>query len=141
MRRLVVMLALGSLVASAAVLAVSTACADTPVEDATVFKNVKILTDVKTKTEMRRIMKAQAASLGVKCSYCHVPGKFELDDKKEKIVARKMLEMVRDLNATTFSDVPADEKPAITCWTCHRGAEEPQSVIPPEALAAVDEQK
>ena len=141
MRRLVLAVALGSLVACTAALVVSTACADTPVEDAATFKNVKILTDVKTKTEMRRIMKAQAASLGVKCSYCHVPGKFELDDKKEKVVARKMLAMVRDLNATTFKDVPEDEKPAITCWTCHRGAEEPQSVVPPEALAATDEQK
>jgi hypothetical protein len=141
MRRLVLAVALGSLAACVTVIAVSTACADTPVEDATTFKNVKILTDVKSKTEMRRIMKEQAASLGVKCSYCHVPGKFELDDKKEKVVARKMMEMVKTLNATTFSDAPEDEKPAITCWTCHRGAEEPESHIPPEALAAIDEQK
>jgi hypothetical protein len=106
--------------------------ADAPAE----FKNVKVLTTVKTKQEMRQIMKAQAASLGVKCGYCHVPGKFHLDDKEEKQVARKMLEMVKDLNTRVFTD---PDGPKVSCWTCHRGKDEPETQIPAEVLAAADE--
>lgn len=92
------------------------------------FKNVKVLTGVTSKTEMRRIMKEQAAALGVKCVHCHVPGKFELDDKDEKKAARAMMTMVRDLNAKYFPDA---KEPAVTCWTCHRGEQKPASPPPP----------
>ena len=139
MRRLAVLLPIGILAAGAAALFVSTACADAPVEDQATFKNVKILTNVTSKTEMRRIMKEQAAALGVKCSHCHVPGKFELDDKEEKRRAREMMEMVKKLEETTFKD--EEKKPSVTCWTCHRGKTEPETVVPPEAFAATDEQK
>jgi hypothetical protein len=136
MRRIATLaLALGT-AAGIAVLTGSVACADTPVQDNVKFKNVKLLTDVTSKSEMRRIMKDQAASLGVKCSFCHVPGKFELDDKKEKVRARDMIKMVQDLNANMFKD--AEKKPAISCWTCHRGNKAPESVVPPEALSAMD---
>lgn len=103
------------------------------------FKNVKVLTHVKSKAEMRQIMKAQAAALGVKCTHCHVQGKFELDDKKEKLVARDMLRMVADLNATAFKDF--ETKPAITCWSCHRGATEVERDIPQSALDKMDAQQ
>ena len=64
-------------------------------------------------------------------------GKFDLDDKKEKKTAREMMKMVQNLNATMFKD--SEKK--ISCWTCHRGHDEPDSVVPPEAFAALDEQK
>ena len=129
-------------VVSAALLLAFPACSsadDASGGDTVQFKNVKILTNVTSKTEMRRIMKLQAASLGVKCSHCHVPGKFDLDDKKEKLVARDMLKMVANLNDTVFKD--AEKKPAITCWTCHRGGTEPEHEVPQAALDALDAQK
>lgn len=104
-----------------------------------VFKNVKVLTGVTSKIEMRKLMKEQSAALGVKCTHCHVPGKFELDDKKPKLVAREMLRLVEQLNATTFKD--AEEPPAITCWTCHRGETKPQTAVPRSAFDVVDAQK
>ena len=90
------------------------------------FSNVEILTEVTDKREMRAIMKEQAKALGVKCTYCHVQGKFELDDKPEKKQAREMMRMVRELNRTWFKD---SEKP-ITCWTCHRGSDHPEMERP-----------
>ena len=123
---------------AAALLGVS-AFADTPVEDSVTFKNVKVLTDVHTKTQMRSIMKEQAASLGVKCVFCHVPGKFDLDDKKEKVKARDMLKMVSELNSNWLKD--SEKKPAVSCWTCHRGSKEPEHAIPPEKLAEPDVMK
>jgi hypothetical protein len=136
-RKTLVMTILAALAAAAILVSGKGACADTPVEDATVFKNVEVLKHVKSKSEMRRIMKEQAASLGVKCSHCHVPGKFDLDEKKPKKIARDMMKMVEALNATTFKDTEIK----VSCWTCHRGEEEPTSAVPPEAFLVLDEQK
>ncbi|MEM7247520.1 MAG: c-type cytochrome [Acidobacteriota bacterium] len=93
------------------------------------FKNVQVLTHVKDKREMRAIMKEQAKALGVKCTYCHVQGKFDLDDKPEKVEAREMMRMVVDLNERYF----ADEEQGVTCWTCHRGASHPENLRPADA--------
>ena len=68
-----------------------------------------------------------------------VPGKFDLDDKKEKLAARGMMKMVQDLNGNWLKD--SEKKPAVTCWTCHRGEKEPEHVIPPEKLTEADEMK
>lgn len=97
------------------------ASADSP------FRNVRILTDVTSKSEMRRIMKAQAKALGVKCTHCHVPGKFHLDDKEAKQVGFEMMRMVEEINDTWFAD---HEGPQVTCWTCHQGALAPESTRP-----------
>src|SRR6202051_2266796 len=56
-------------------------------------------------------------ALGVGCGYCHVIGHFDQEDKREKHVARSMIQMTMALNETVF-----DGKREITCFTCHRGA-------------------
>lgn len=56
-------------------------------------------------------------ALGVGCGYCHVIGHFDVDDKREKNVARSMIKMTMALNESVF-----DGKREITCFTCHRGA-------------------
>ena len=138
-RRALVLTAL-AVAASVALVSSRKVLADEPVNDTVQFKNVKILTGVTSKSEMRRIMKEQAAALGVKCSHCHVPGKFDLDEKKEKVAAREMMKMVRDINALpVFKD--AEEKPAVTCWTCHRGGTEPEHVVPQSAYDKLDSQE
>ena len=140
-RRKITALSAFVLAASAAFVLVPSCAprAEAPATDATTFKNVKILTNVTSKTEMRKLMKEQAAALGVKCSHCHVPGKFELDDKKPKLVAREMLKMTAQLNSTMFKD--AEHRPAVTCWTCHRGSTEPERDVPASALDATDAQQ
>jgi photosynthetic reaction center cytochrome c subunit len=81
-----------------------------------VYKNLRMLQDLPA-AEIVPSMQFIAGSLGVGCSYCHVEGAFEKDDKKPKQTARKMMEMVRGINANSF----AGER-EVTCYTCHRGA-------------------
>lgn len=131
--------ALAGVVAASSLAVLSARRAEAGDEPAT-FKNVKVLTHLTSKQEMRAEMKKMAASLGVKCSHCHVPGKFDLDDKDTKKAARHMLEMTRELNEKFFADAKPEEKPRITCWTCHAGHEKPGREVPAEALAAQDSQ-
>jgi hypothetical protein len=70
-------------------------------------------------------MHVMRASLGVRCDYCHDVEHYEADTKETKIVARRMIRMVLDLNANAFGG-----RPAVTCNTCHRGAVRPV-VAPP----------
>jgi len=62
---------------------------------------------------------------GMKCLDCHVQGAYDSDDKPQKVTARKMLEMVRGINANTFN---GENK--VTCYTCHRGDEHPLTAPP-----------
>jgi photosynthetic reaction center cytochrome c subunit len=66
-----------------------------------------------------------SASLGVECSFCHVPGKFELDDKPAKKTAREMMAMQASINKASFNG-----RTQVTCYSCHRGSERPVAVPP-----------
>jgi photosynthetic reaction center cytochrome c subunit len=61
-------------------------------------------------------------SLGVECSFCHVEGAFEKDDKKPKQTARKMMQMMFAINHDNF-----EGKREVTCYSCHRGSSHPVS--------------
>ena len=84
-------------------------------------KNLQILKP----EEIRVTMAAFVQGTGLACDGCHVQGDRASDDKHEKVVARKMLEMVRGINANTFN---GDNK--VTCYTCHRGEARPKSEPP-----------
>ena len=92
------------------------------------YKNVKVLKDVPA-GDLHPAMEYITTALGVGCGYCHVPGKFDSDDKHEKNVARSMMKMTIALNADVF-----DDKRELTCYTCHRGAAKgaPTFVFPGE---------
>jgi hypothetical protein len=49
------------------------------------------------------------------CSYCHVEDRSS-DEKRQKVVARRMITMVRAINGTF-----PDGQQHVTCYTCHRG--------------------
>ncbi|MGJ5816048.1 photosynthetic reaction center cytochrome c subunit family protein [Paludibaculum fermentans] len=66
-----------------------------------------------------------SASLGVQCSFCHVQGKNEADDKKAKTVAREMIAMTSAMNKTHFKG-----QRELTCNSCHNGATHPASMPP-----------
>lgn len=97
-------------------------------------QNVRVLKGMTLK-EVRAEMDIVAASLGVKCENCHVKGDFPSDVKPDKPLARKMLELTKDLN-TRFADQFAEVKDrpsklgAVTCFTCHNGAKEPKNIPP-----------
>ena len=82
------------------------------------MKNLKILKP----DEVMPAMRTFTVGLGVRCDYCHVQGDRASDANPHKVVARRMIGMTRQANATF-----PDGKEHVTCYTCHRGAEEPKS--------------
>lgn len=97
------------------------------------FKNVK--TDALKglpASEFINQMRYFAWSLNRDCEFCHVAHHFDSDDKEEKKTARKMIEMVANVDHTTF-----DDHPEVRCFTCHEGHAHPLShpQFPEEAAA------
>ena len=90
-------------------------------------KNLKLLQP----SDIRPMMGAFRAALGVECTFCHVQGDFASDDKPQKEVARHMITMMRDINAKF-----PDGKMHVSCYTCHRGAQEPLTAPPAAGSAA-----
>ncbi len=84
-----------------------------------VYQNVQVLTDL-TVTEFIHQMTAQANWIAPKeqCAYCHNVDNFASDEKYQKVVARRMLQMTRDINMNWQSHV---QQTGVTCYTCHRG--------------------
>ena len=64
-----------------------------------VFVNVKVLNDLSA-TEFSRLMQALSTWVAPVegCHYCDNPDQLESDEKYPKIVARRMLQMTRDIN-------------------------------------------
>jgi len=62
------------------------------------FKNIQVLKDVPA-DQLIPAMQFITASLGVDCEYCHVEKAFDKDDKKPKVMARKMMEMMITINS------------------------------------------
>jgi hypothetical protein len=85
-------------------------------------KNLKILpADV----NIVQVMGTFRAALGVQCTFCHVQGNFASDDNPKKSMARNMLRIAADINASF-----ADGKQHVTCYTCHRGEATPKTEPP-----------
>jgi hypothetical protein len=68
-----------------------------------------------------------ARSLGVNCTHCHVPDKWESEEKAPKQIAREMSSMVTRLNGELLAGIKnlKSETPTINCTTCHRGEIKP----------------
>ena len=92
------------------------------------FKNIQVLKDIPA-DQLIPAMQFITASLGVECEFCHVEGAFEKDDKKPKLTARKMMEMMFAINKENF-----EGHREVTCYSCHRGKTEP--VATPLVMAA-----
>jgi photosynthetic reaction center cytochrome c subunit len=85
----------------------------------TVYQNVQVLGDLGI-GEFGRTMGAMSAWVSPEqsCLYCHVEGDFAADTKYTKVVARRMLQMVKHINNDWQTHVGAT---GVTCYTCHRG--------------------
>jgi photosynthetic reaction center cytochrome c subunit len=90
------------------------------------FKNIKVLKGIPAE-QVIPAMQFMTASLGVECEYCHVrQGKemaFDKDEKKPKVAARKMIQMMFAINKDNF-----EGKREVTCFSCHRGAADPVGI-------------
>jgi photosynthetic reaction center cytochrome c subunit len=102
-----------------------TAPAEKTVEQ--VQKNIKVLTGL-PQPQLLPVMNFMSASLGVRCTYCHVnkEGKWDFpsDEKPEKSSAREMIKMVLNINKSTFKG-----SPTVSCYTCHRGKTSPGAAL------------
>ena len=86
------------------------------------WKDLKVLPKSITKDDLKATMKAQAKALGVQCDHCHTPPDME-KDTKNKTIAREMMKMTEEINRVFLKGM--DKK--VTCDTCHRGKEVPES--------------
>jgi len=94
-------------------------------------KNLKVLTP----DELRSGVMAQfVAALGVGqsggCNFCHVQDRSS-DEKPQKVMARMMISMVKDINAKVAAANNENGKVFVTCYTCHRGKQEPDTAAAP----------
>ena len=73
-----------------------------------------------------------ARSLGVNCTHCHVPDKWESEDKTQKQTARDMWAMMGKINGELLKNIKnlKDESPIVNCTTCHRGQVIPATNLP-----------
>jgi len=85
------------------------------------YKNIQALKGIPAE-QVIPSMQFIAASLGVECEHCHVAHANEKDDKKAKVTARKMINMMMAINKDNF-----DGRREVTCYSCHRGSTEPVS--------------
>lgn len=95
---------------------------DKPAEQAN--KNIQVFKGLPN-SQLITVMHLMRTSLGVRCDYCHVAenGKYWMDDKPPKQVARRMIEMTSEINKAKFGG-----RQVVTCNTCHRGQPKPIAV-------------
>ncbi len=95
---------------------------ESPKNTEEVFKNIQVLKGVPS-DQLIPAMEFISSSLGVECSFCHVEGHFEKDEKKPKQTAREMMKMMFALNENSF-----EGHREVTCYSCHRGARTPVGI-------------
>jgi hypothetical protein len=111
-----------ALILGSAALRGQTAGASKPAEE--VYKNIVSLKGTPA-DQVMPAMQFMASSLGVECTFCHVQGKMEADDKGAKKTAREMIAMQAAINKDSFRG-----QLQVTCFSCHRGAQRPVSAPP-----------
>jgi photosynthetic reaction center cytochrome c subunit len=91
-----------------------------------VYKNVQVLKDLSVE-QFNRVMlgiSAWVAPADQSCNYCHGEN-MASDDLYTKRIARRMLQMTRDINTNWQAHVGVT---GVTCYTCHRGNTIPKYV-------------
>jgi hypothetical protein len=93
-----------------------------------VFMDVDVLKGFPAGQFLAIMEKGFSRSLGVTCTHCHVPEKWQASDKRQKQAAREMWRLVGTLNNELLPKVKGldpDHKPIVNCTTCHRGQIKP----------------
>jgi hypothetical protein len=99
------------------------------------YTNLKILPENIPSKMLLHIMTDEFEDgLGVNCGFCHAGKKdshsldYASDEKPEKQIARKMMQMTLGLNKKYFrlkKPMIGDSLLVVTCTTCHRGTPHP----------------
>ena len=100
-----------------------------------VFKNIQSLKEMPAGRVLGIMQMGFSRSLGVDCSHCHTPGKWEAEDKTQKQIARDMWAMVQNLNGNTLKNIKnlKGPNPTVNCTTCHRGEIKPATNLAPRS--------
>jgi len=91
-----------------------------------IYKNVRVLGEVNA-GEFTRLMVSMTNWLAPAqgCAACHNINNFSDDGLYTKVVARRMLQMVRHINSDWTAHVAGT---GVTCYTCHRGQLVPANI-------------
>lgn len=83
------------------------------------YQNVQVLGDI-SEDEFSYTMAAITQWIAPEqgCNYCHNPANMASDELYTKKVARRMLQMTRNINTNWTQHV---KQTGVTCYTCHRG--------------------
>src|SRR5215213_7967009 len=92
-----------------------------------VFTNIQLKGWTSAKHVVGAMEVGYARSLGVNCTHCHAPEKWESDEKQTKQIAREMVAMQKRINSELLKNIKnlKSENPIINCTTCHRGQVKP----------------
>lgn len=75
-----------------------------------------------------------ARSLGVNCTHCHTPDKWESEDKPQKQITRDMAAMAAKINGELLKGIKnLSASPTVNCTTCHRGQLIPATNLAPRS--------
>jgi outer membrane lipoprotein-sorting protein len=88
-----------------------------------IFKNIQVLKGMRA-ADLQGAMSFIASSLNVDCDYCHRQD-FSKDVTKQKVRAREMIRMVRQINQEAFQG-----ENTVNCFTCHQGHAVPFALAP-----------
>lgn len=89
-----------------------------------VFKNVKLHKDMPVREFLSMMDEQYGRGLGFTCVNCHMDnGDYASDERKNKVIARQMERMQRDIDTKYIAKVKEldDPRPKTTCVMCHRG--------------------
>jgi hypothetical protein len=97
-----------------------------------VFKNIQTMKGVPAERLLAIMQMGYARSLGVTCTHCHTPEKWEAEDKPTKQIARDMSAMVKTINGELLKNIKnlQSATPTVNCTTCHRGQIKPALNLP-----------
>lgn len=97
-----------------------------------VFKNIQTMKDRPAGQLLAVMELGYSRSLGVTCTHCHVPEKWESEEKPQKQIARDMSALVGKLNGDLLKNIKnlKSTAPTVNCTTCHRGQIVPATNLP-----------
>jgi hypothetical protein len=95
----------------------------------TVFKNVKYNRDIPAAQFVNMMDSSYGRSLGWQCTNCHVTTDFSSDSKKDKGLAKIMIEMTDRINKEEMPKISAQNPHKVTCMLCHRGTNDPKDTV------------
>ena len=88
-----------------------------------VFKNVQNFSKLPAGRLLAIMEFGYTRALGVDCTHCHTPEKWEAETKNTKQIAREMHLMTVKINGEMLPNIKSlgGRRAIINCMTCHRG--------------------